>query len=173
MSEYQQQALDFLEKCNAKMEIEFIGVETNQNWNDNAKRNKYRFTITTPKGKMSGDFWDSIMNTNMHLMTLNDFCVKYYRRKTEWMSSGEKVRASQELTKLRKKAVPTPYDILSCMQKYDVGTMNDFFDEFGYEVHSADDMFCFMNTYNAVVKEYRDLCRIFTEEQMEMLREIS
>ena len=81
-------------------------------------------------------------------------------------------KAKNELKALKAKAVPTAYDILACLQKYDVGTMNDFFHEFGYEVHSADDMFCFMNTYNAVVKEYHDLCRIFTKEQMEMLREI-
>ena len=67
---------------------------------------------------------------------------------------------------------PTEYDILACLTKYDPGTMDDFFSEMGYEVHDADDIFCFLNTYNAVVKEYRDLCKIFTEEQMEMLREI-
>lgn len=160
MSEYQKQALDFLEKCNAKMEIEFLHVDINQNWNDNAKRNKYRFTITTPKGKMSGNFWDSIHNTEITLMKMDDYSIKH-RGKAEWL-----------LNAFKAKAVPTPYDILACLQKYEVGTMNDFFDEFGFEIHSADDMFSFMNTYNGVVKEYRDLCRIFTEEQMEMLREI-
>jgi hypothetical protein len=169
MSEYQQQALDFLKACNATMEINFIGVETNMNWNEDTKRNKYRFTITTPKGKMSGDFWDSIMNTQTTLMTVNDFIKKFGWKFPSYYSTSS---FQKKLKELKATAVPTPYDILACLQKYEVGTMNDFFDEFGYEVHSADDMFAFMNTYNAVVKEYRDLCRIFTEEQMEMLREI-
>ena len=172
MTEYQQQALDFLKSCNATMDIEFLCTDVNQNWNDNSKRNKYRFTITTPRGKMSGDFWDSIHNTEITLMTPETYSRKYYRMHYESLMRHEQVQIRKSLQELKAKAVPTPYDILACMEKYEVGTMNDFFDEFGYEVHSADDMFTFMNTYNAVVKEYRDLCRIFTEEQMEMLREI-
>lgn len=169
MSEYQQQALDFLEKCNATMEIEFIGAETNMNWNEDTKRNKYRFTITTPRGKMSGDFWDSIRHTEITLMTVDEFIKKHGYKFPSYYSQTS---YRNKLKELKAKAIPTPYDILACLEKYEVGTMNDFFHEFGYEVHSADDMFTFMNTYNACVKEYRDLCRIFTEEQMEMLREI-
>ena len=169
MTEYQKQALDFLKACNATMDIEFIGVDINQNWNDNSKRNKYRFTITTPRGKMIGDFWDSIHNTEITLMTVQEFWEKFGWNFPSHYSYSSK---QNRLKELKATAVPTPYDILACLEKYEVGTMNDFFDDFGYEVHSADDMFRFMNTYNAVVKEYRDLCRIFTAEQMEMLREI-
>jgi hypothetical protein len=50
--------------------------------------------------------------------------------------------------------------------------MDDFMSEFGYEIKSTKDMADFLTTYNAVVKEYQDLCCIFTPEQMEMLREI-
>lgn len=173
MSEYQQQALDFLEKCNATIDIEFVGTEVNQNWNDDSKRNKYRFTITTPRGKMSGDFWDSIRNTEIILMTPELYCRKYYGWHYDGLMMHEKAKMRNELKALKAKAVPTAYCILACLTKYEVGTMNDFFHEFGYEVHDADDIFCFLNTYNAVVKEYRDLCRIFTEEQMELLREIN
>ena len=172
MTTYQKQALDFLETCNATMEIEFQCADINQNWNDNSKRNKYRFTITTPRGKMSGDFWDSIRNTEIIWMTWQDYFRKTYKYYECHAPISLVSKAKNELKALKAKAVPTAYDILACLQKYDVGTMNDFFHEFGYEVHSADDMFCFMNTYNAVVKEYHDLCRIFTKEQMEMLREI-
>lgn len=169
MTDYQKQALDFLEKCNATMEIEFLCVDVNQSWNDDSKRNKYRFTITTPRGKMSGDFWDSIHNTEITLMTVKEFIEKHGWRFPSYYSTST---MQKKLKEIKDAAAPTPYDILSCLTTYEVGTMNDFFDEFGYEVHSADDMFTFMNTYNAVIKEYRDLCRIFTEEQMEMLREI-
>lgn len=67
---------------------------------------------------------------------------------------------------------PTEYDILACLEKYDVGTIDDFVSEFGYEVHKWSDVRRIENTYNAVVKEYQDLCRIFTPEQMEKLSEI-
>lgn len=173
MTDYKQQALDFLKTCNATMEIEFLHVDINQNWNDNTKRNKYRFTITTPKGKMTGNFWDSVINTQITLMTPEDYSMKHYGQYYDGLMPHVKTRIRRILKEAKVKCTPTPYDILACLQKYDPGTMHEFFDEFCYEVNSVDDMFSFMNTYNAVVKEYRDLCRIFTEEQMEILREIS
>lgn len=63
---------------------------------------------------------------------------------------------------------PREYDILACLEKYDVGTLEDFCDEFGYDPSERK----VRKIYKACVKEYENLCRIFTEEQMEMLREI-
>lgn len=135
MTEYQKQAKDFLESCNANMEITFVGTEINPNWDDARKRNKYIFAIKTPLGSMTDYFWDSEYNTNRDIK-------------------------------------PTEYDILACLEKYDVGTIDDFVSEFGYEVHEWADVKRIENTYNAVIKEYQDLCRIFTPEQIEMLREV-
>jgi hypothetical protein len=67
---------------------------------------------------------------------------------------------------------PSKYSILSCLEKYDVGSIDDFFNEFGWEITSGSDVIKFLDTYNETVKQYKDLCRIFTPEQMEMLREI-
>ena len=67
---------------------------------------------------------------------------------------------------------PTEYDILACLEKYDVGTIDDFVSEFGFEVHEWADIKRIENTYNAVVKEYQDLCRCFTPEQIEAMQEI-
>lgn len=67
---------------------------------------------------------------------------------------------------------PTEYDILACLEKYDVGTIDDFVYEFGLEVHEWADVKRIENTYNAVVKEYQDLCRCFTPEQIEAMQEI-
>ena len=135
MNEYQKQAKDFLESCNATMEINFLGIEKNPDWDDGEYRNKYLFIITTPFGVMEGNFWDSVYNTERNIE-------------------------------------PTEYDILACLEKYDVGTIDDFVSEFGYEVHSWSDVKRIENTYNATKKEYNDLCRIFTPEQMKALREI-
>ena len=67
---------------------------------------------------------------------------------------------------------PTEYDILTCLQKYDVGTINEFMSEFGYEVHEWADVKRIEKIYNAVVEEYEDVCRCFTEEQIEAMRKI-
>jgi hypothetical protein len=133
--DYQKQATDFLESCNATMEIGYVATDTNPRWGENFKRNKYIFTITTPKGSMTDVFWDSVYN-------------------------------------LERGIQPTEYDILACLEKYDVGSLDDFWHEFGYEVNCKRDFENLMSTYKAVVRQYNNLCRIFTEAQMEMLREI-
>lgn len=63
---------------------------------------------------------------------------------------------------------PNEYDILACIEKYDVGSFDDFCSEFGYDIYEKKSK----KVYDAVVKEYENICRIFTDEQMELLREI-
>lgn len=67
---------------------------------------------------------------------------------------------------------PTEYDILACLEKYDVGTIDDFVHEFGYEVNEWADVKRIQNIYNAVKRQYKSLCRCFTEEQIEAMQEI-
>ena len=67
---------------------------------------------------------------------------------------------------------PTEYDVLACLEKYDVGTIDDFVSEFGYEVHEWSDVKRIQNIYNAVKREYKSICRCFTEEQIEAMQEI-
>lgn len=59
-------------------------------------------------------------------------------------------------------AEPTMYDILACLQKYDVGTYKDFYEEFG----CYDD-----SVYKAVCKEYAAVMRLFGDV-IDELREI-
>ena len=145
MSKYVKQAKDFLESCNATMEIMYLGTEVNKDWDEKRERDTYMVNIRTPKGNMQVKFWDSINNTIKN----SDF---------------------RRINKLRIK--PTAYDILSCLQKYDVGTIDDFVSEFGYEVNEWADVKRIQNIYNAVVKEYQDICRCFTPEQIETMQEI-
>ena len=67
---------------------------------------------------------------------------------------------------------PTEYDILACLEKYDVGTIDDFVSEFGYEVNEWSDVKRIQNIYNAVKRQYKSLCRCFTPEQIEAMQEI-
>ena len=67
---------------------------------------------------------------------------------------------------------PTEYDIIACLEKCDVGTIDDFVTEYGFEVNEWADVKRIQNTYNAVRRQYRSLCRCFTPEQIEAMREI-
>ena len=142
MSEYDQKALEFLNACPAELEIHYAGTAPNHLWNDTKSRDRYSFVIRTQKGIMSGIFWDSLDNTK--------------KRKI--------------FDKAHKK--PGAYEILSCLQKYDVGSLEDFVSEFGYVPQNAKDFTRIPRIYRATAQEYEDLCRIFTPEQLMLLREI-
>ena len=171
MSEYTQKAKDFLASCNATMEIKYVGLEK-PNWDDKSHRT-YDCTIKTPRGEMMVHFYDSLNNTELCAMTVDEYLRKHYRLVELNQLDMRYRKAAAELKKKKAEAIPTEYDILACLTKYDVGSMDDFMDEFGYEIKCTQDMTNFINTYNAVVKEYNDVRRCFTEEQIEKLCEIS
>nr|DAV11547.1 MAG TPA: hypothetical protein [Caudoviricetes sp.] len=167
MTEYLEQAKNFLNKANAKCEIVYGGIS--RNWKEKEKRNWYDVTITTPRGKMTFTFWDSIHNTEISTMTFEEYAKKKLKyNRVEDMSYGEKVKAKNNLARLKAEAVPNEYDVLACLEKYDVGTFEDFCSELGYDEDSR----TAERIYIAVIKEYKDLTKIFTEEQMEELSEI-
>lgn len=76
---------------------------------------------------------------------VNDFCVKI------------------------KGVPPTAYDILSCLTKYDVGTFEDFCCDYGYDIDSRKAE----KIYNAVLEEWSNVQRIWTDAEIEALREIN
>lgn len=145
MSEYVKQAKDFLASCNATMKMMYLGKEANATWDETRERDTYMVNIVTPMGNMQIKFWDSINDTiNNVNRTRSGYSRKY----------------------------PTEYDILSCLQKYDVGDIEDFICEYGYEIKKRGDLKRIMNIYDAVIKEYNNIRRCFTEEQIEAMQEI-
>ena len=66
---------------------------------------------------------------------------------------------------------PTEYDILACLQKYELGSLEDFASEFGYDL-DAENRWNTKQIYKAVCREYEKVKRCFTPEQIEQLQEI-
>ena len=66
---------------------------------------------------------------------------------------------------------PTEYDILACLQKYDIGSFEDFCAEFGYEMYpdytERGNKYGYntknYNTYKAVKKEYENVINLFSD----------
>ena len=152
MNEYIKQATDFLQKTHAKMKIEYVGLAVNKEWKEKEKRCLYEITLTSPRGFMTFDFWDSIQNTKIRTMPFDAY----------------NVQANKELAAKKKAAVPSVYDVLACLQKYDPGTFEDFCSDCGYDEDSR----TAERIYFAAQKEYTQLARLFTPEQMEELAEI-
>ena len=169
MTDYRAQAKQFLTDCNATMEINLVGKEVPVHWRDETKpHNKYQFTISTPKGKYTSYFWDSLYNTEVSEMTADNLACKKYKAHYDVLRMHERNNVLRELKSLKAKAKPTDYDILACLEKYSYDSFSDFCAEFGYSTDSISAR----ETFLACGEEYVGLRRIFTEEQMEKLREI-
>lgn len=156
MDEYQMQALNFLKKCDAFLEIRYLYDGNNELWDEkDVIREVYNVKITTPRGSYSFKFYDSVHN--------------YERKKQiKKIRTGYDPYRRSLLTKEYNELRPTEYDVLTCLTPYDVGTFKDFCWSYGYD---EDSMKAF-KTYLAVQEEYDGLRRIFTKEQLDMLSEI-
>lgn len=65
-------------------------------------------------------------------------------------------------------AEPTLHCVLECLQKYDVGSYGDFCSEFGHDYESETSK----KIYRAVLKEYNNMLRLFTAEELETINEL-
>lgn len=169
MNEYIKQATDFLQKANAEMKIEYVGLAVNKDWKEKEKRCLYEITLTSSRGSMTFDFWDSIRNTEIKTMTLDAYAKKRYKRPFSTLTDIEKNKAREELTAKKKDAVPSVYDVLACLTKCDPGTFEDFCSDYGYDEDSR----TAERLYFAVQKEYTQLARLFTPDEMGELTEVN
>ena len=170
MNEHTLQAQEFLKTCNAQMTINYMGLRTS-NWDDRL-HDFYMINIVTPRSTMSVNFYDSLYNTELKNLPIDKLYEKRHKRYYDSLLMHEKTKFINKIKKERDECKITEYDILASLEKYDVGSIDDFMREFGYEVKKLKDMTNILNIYNAVVEQYRNLCRCFTEEQIEQLREI-
>lgn len=142
LNEYEMQAIHFLVESKTKCRINFIGYGYNQLWNDTEERAQYRVRLSTPRGKMTYLFWDSFFNTRG-------------------------LRNTEGLISPKIEYQPSAYDVLACLEMYDPRNYTNFTEEFGMEDNEITRC-----TYRLCKKQYKDLERIFTPEQMDLLREI-
>lgn len=167
VNEYDKQANDFLDKHGVSCNIERVGLEVKHDW-DSASHMKYRVTLKRLDKVMSYDFFDSIHNTGILTRSKDEWARKIYGRFYEGLSTSEKNSLNRLINKEKEKATPGAYDVLACLVTSDPGIFDDFCNEFGYD---SDSVKAF-NIYRAVQEQYRDLCRVFTQEQLEELGEI-
>ena len=65
--------------------------------------------------------------------------------------------------------LPTPYDVLSVIEKHEVGTFEDWASELGYDTDSRKAY----TTYKAVYAQWLKVEKFFTPEELEELQEIN
>ena len=170
MKNYLSDAVNFLDKTKVKISIEFL---TNKKHfaSDEHPRDVYKVTISRGERYFSFEFGQSLVNS-----------TKYVDRRTknEYMPDGAALKGNISIVSdigknlsdwcyKVKGTPPNEYEILSALTKYDAGSLEDFCYEFGYSTDSktAEEI------YKAVKNEYTNVCLIWTDKEIETLREIN
>jgi hypothetical protein len=172
---YEKQAMDFLEKTGCTMEIKF---KENRRYfpNDKETRDVYDIKITRGSRAWSFEFGNSIADSEF---------VAVYGRSRYKIPSEMRTKSNSEITlyvkwhlqsdfgavkadHIKRPIPPSEYSVLSCLTKYDPGSFEDFCSEFGYDSDSktAD------RVYAAVKAEWLNVCRIWNDSEIEELTEI-
>ena len=119
--------------------------------NDFAKKNGVKLTELSMR---YGSMWGEKQERCIFKMRLSR------NRKSYTFDFGQSLMAGGQS--------PTMYEVLACMQKYDVGTFEDFCRCFGYNEDSRSAE----RTYKGVCKEYAAMERLFGDV-MDELQEIA
>ncbi len=166
--DYNKQATDFLQSTGTEMKVEFIenGIHF-----DGEKDTRDIYKVTFKRGNRSFllRYGQSIANSTKYVDKANT--GREYTFNGGALKGGYKVVNTtylEEYCRKVKGTPPTAYDVLACLQKYDVGTFEDFVNEFGYDEDSKRAH----KTYKAVVKEFDNVCKLWSDEEIEQLREI-
>lgn len=142
--------------------------------NDKSTRDIYEITLKRGTRDYTFNFGQSLMDSQYYQDSIKErtYTLNGQNRTGNYIihDISKFIKAfpdggSQKL-KLVKGKEPELYDILTCLTKYDVGTFENFCSEFGYDEDSRSAE----KTYNAVVKEYESMCRLFSDEELEVLQ---
>lgn len=191
MNEYEQRALDFLEKTGTTLEVEFRYTGPVDWDKDGYHHDHYRVTLRRPSrlenDRMTGaaefgfDFTDSrvnslfrrIANTPGHpdtdtLRELRKMDAATWRSFTENNSAF----GPRGFYKKWRNHKPTAYDVLAGLDAYECGAFDDFCAEFGYNELPMSEYPKVMGIYAEVQRQSQHLQRMFSEDELDMLRGI-
>lgn len=158
-----------------KINLFVMSKETKKHFTeDKEERDVYSLNLDVKGESYSFEFGQSIVNSDhweiqdskgRNINIMNNYFV------TEDKVKGE-IKKIQKLDKLKavfiKGSAPTLYDVLTCLQKYEVGSFKDFCENFGYDEDSRTTE----KIYKAVVKEFQAMERLFATDELEILSEI-
>lgn len=166
--DYNKQATDFLKSTDTNVIIEFL---RNGKHFDDDKENRDVYKVTIKRGgrRFSFEFGNSTSNSQYYQD--NNIKERTYNTCGAPRSGGYRILDISKYMpyiSLKSGTPPSEYDILTCLTKYDVGSFEDFCDEYGYDTDSRKAK----KTYKAVEKEYTNVCKIWSDVEIEQLQEI-
>jgi len=165
LTDYDKQAIEFLHKCNVQFKAEFLKHDKHFA-DDKEPRDIYKLTLTRGKRAVSFEFGQSIKHSGKYIVYRNGnkaFPYNVYDKPTGYVRLNIDYHLNPDFE------VPNEYSLLATLQKYEVGTLENFCDEFGYDVDSKKAE----KIYEAVCDEYAKVCMIFNDEELTELQEIN
>jgi len=167
MNEYEQQAIDFLEKTKTQFSVKFLRVDKYFH-SDKEVRAIYEFTLERKGRKYTSTFGDSITNTWKYLIgkmpkriTIDD------QKKFDAMVIHANKTPNFPMT------LPSAYDILSVLEKNEIDPdVDSWACDLGYELGKDTKIKDLLAIHEACKTQYQGLISLYNEDEMELLREI-
>ena len=150
---YEKKAQDFLQKTDTVMIVAWVKYDKHFD-DDKDKRDIYQITLKRGARLWSFAFGQSVVASGKYILA----------------ETGERVREHRGRSHNANKYYEEPgaYAVLAAITKYDVGTLKNFCDEFGYDVDSKKAE----KTYGAVCQEWQNVQKLWTDAEIEALQEI-
>lgn len=176
MSEYTIQAQNFLDKNGITFNAEFVKNDFHFE-GDNDKRDIYKCTFTRKGKSFSLMFGNSIskslkfedkVSKRVYTPTgksAGNHSYKYLKPEMFPQNKAQEMGCDFKIIQGEK---PTAYDVLACLTKYDPVDFETFCSNYGYDTDSRKAK----KTFKAVEKEYVQVVKFFTSEEIEELQEI-
>jgi hypothetical protein len=177
MTDYEKQANDFLVKTGTEFSVKFDRFDKYFP-EDEEERDIYLITLKRGERKYTFTFGQSLYHSGFYWSFATSKTKNYLDRsllskKESEIKSYIKRNMNSGFDNVKNDFIhfpvePTCYNVFACLEKYDVGSFEDFCAEFGYDTDSKKAE----KTYHAVKEEYLNICILYTDEEIEELREI-
>lgn len=169
----QGKAQRFLEQTATRFSVKFLHYGKYFD-DDKESCDIYEITLTRGKRKFTFTFGQSIAKSGKYILYYTN---QRFERGYRFQESELKtIRAAfigfgfgRVYERNEDYAIPTAYDVLSCLQKNEVGTLEEFCREFGYDTDSRKAE----KIYSAVCHEWQEIKALYNDEEIERLQEIS
>lgn len=181
---YNGQAQAFLDATQTVIEVVEQAPQRVPQWAsdklDKHGRN-YAVTIRNPRGSFTFDYWGSIRDQEMLELAISEEdrmggspeffkLSNFIMAKTGKRMLNQLMMNRRKLVDITREAIkPSAYDILTCMHVMTEDNFKDWCASFGYD----DDSIKAERLYRACVEQDRRMMRLFTQDELEALNEIT
>jgi hypothetical protein len=176
ISDYEQQAIDFLQSTGTEFLCEFLKYGKHFQ-DDKESRDIYKITLKRGKRSYSFNFGQSIakskrfqdkLNKRIYTQSGGNLGDHNYRFLYPEKFPKNVYEEKYGDFKVIQGEAPNAYDVLACITKNDPYTFENFCSEFGYDTDSRKAK----KVYKAVLNEWQNISMLFSDSEIEKLQEI-